>query len=218
MVALRCMHAPSLPFGMGRSVPIKMGRGISMKKFLVLLLCVQLVLCAGVDLAQAAPAAQQADVVIVGAGAAGMTAAISAYETGARNILLVEKLSVVGGGTTCASGGMHACNTQVMQKWGYDETMVDMFATAIRRGVGVGQPAVYGLYIDSATKYVDWLIDSVKAAAESWKSGPYYASLQTVGINHTLGGLVIDTIGRVYNGDNLPIFGLYAGGEVVGNT
>lgn len=117
---------------------------------------------------------------------------------------------MVGGGTTCASGGMHACNTQVIQKWGYDETMVDMFATAIRRGVGVGQPAVYGLYIDSATRYVDWLIDSVKAAADSWKSGPYYASLQTVGINHTLGGLVIDTTGRVYNGDNLPIFGLYA--------
>ena len=66
------------------------------------------------------------------------------------------------------------------------------------------------LYIDSATKYVDWLIDNVKAAAESWKSVPYYASLQTVGINHTLGGLVIDTTGRVYNGDNLPIFGLYA--------
>ena len=62
-----------------------------MKKFLALLLCVQLVLCTGVGLAQAAPAAQQADVVIVGAGAAGMTAAISAYETGARNILLVEK-------------------------------------------------------------------------------------------------------------------------------
>lgn len=31
-----------------------------------------------------------------------------------------------------------------------------------------------------------------------------------MGINHTLGGLVIDTTGRVYNGDNLPIFGLYA--------
>lgn len=87
-----------------------------MKKFLALLLCVQLVLCAGVGLAQAAPAAQQTDVVIVGAGAAGMTAAISTYETSARNILLVEKLSVVGGGTICASGGMHDCNTQVMQK------------------------------------------------------------------------------------------------------
>lgn len=129
MVALRCVHAPSLPFGTRRSVPIKIGRGISMKKFLALLLCVQLVLCTGVGLAQAAPAAQQADVVIV--------------------------------------GGMHAGNTQVMQKWGYDETMVDMFATAIRRGVGVGQPAVYGLYIDPATRYVDWLIDCVKAAAES---------------------------------------------------
>ena len=45
-----------------------------MKKFLALLLCVQLVLCAGVGLSQAAPAAQQADIVIVGAGAAGRAA------------------------------------------------------------------------------------------------------------------------------------------------
>lgn len=29
-------------------------------------------------------------------------------------------------------------------------------------------------------------------------------------INHTLGGQVIDTTGRVYNGDNLPILDLDA--------
>lgn len=79
-----------------------------MKRFLALLLSALLALSAMPALAQEA-AAQQADIVIVGAGAAGMTAALNAYETGARNILLVEKLGVVGGGTTCATGGMHAC-------------------------------------------------------------------------------------------------------------
>ncbi len=129
-----------------------------MKRFLALLLSALLALSAMPALAQEA-AAQQADIVIVGAGAAGMTAALNAYETGARNILLVEKLGVVGGGTTCATGGMHACDTQVMRKLGSEETMVDMFETAVRRGKGLGQPAVYGLYIGAATQFVDWLLD-----------------------------------------------------------
>ncbi|MEG1773945.1 MAG: FAD-binding protein [Oscillospiraceae bacterium] len=60
--------------------------------------------------------------------------------------------------------------------------------------------------------------DAAKQGAAKWAKGPYYASQQTVGINHTLGGLVIDASGRVYNQEKLPIFGLYAGGEVVGNV
>ncbi|MEG1773944.1 MAG: FAD-binding protein, partial [Oscillospiraceae bacterium] len=102
---------------------------------------------------------EQYDIVIAGAGAAGMTAALNAYKTGAKNILLIEKLSVVGGGTTCATGGMHACDTKAMKKLDNKETMVDMFETAVRRGVGVGSTQAYGLYIGAATSYVDWLLD-----------------------------------------------------------
>ena len=84
---------------------------------------------------QEEPQNEQYDIVVAGAGAAGMMAAINAYEHGARNILVVEKQAVVGGGTAAASGGMHACDTKVMQKFGYEETMVDMFETAVyRRG------------------------------------------------------------------------------------
>lgn len=108
---------------------------------------------------QEEPQNEQYDIVVAGAGAAGMMAAINAYEHGARNILVVEKQAVVGGGTAAASGGMHACDTKVMQKFGYEETMVDMFETAVRRGVGLGQTEIYGLYIGAATDFVNWLID-----------------------------------------------------------
>ena len=50
------------------------------------------------------------DVIIVGAGGAGMTAAMSAHDGGAK-VLLLEKMAVAGGNTVCAEGGMNACCT-----------------------------------------------------------------------------------------------------------
>lgn len=45
-----------------------------------------------------------ADIVILGSGAAGMAAALSATENGAKNVLMLEKLQVLGGSTGRSSG------------------------------------------------------------------------------------------------------------------
>ena len=50
----------------------------------------------------------QADVVIVGAGGAGFSAAVSAAEAGAKNIVLLEKNPVVGGHTVISGGSVNA--------------------------------------------------------------------------------------------------------------
>lgn len=55
------------------------------------------------------------DVVIVGAGGAGMSAAITAKQAG-KNVLLLEKMPYVGGNTTKASGGMNAAGTKMQEK------------------------------------------------------------------------------------------------------
>jgi urocanate reductase len=46
------------------------------------------------------------DVVIVGAGASGLSAALSAYQNGVRNMVVIEKMPFVGGSTATAGGGM----------------------------------------------------------------------------------------------------------------
>lgn len=46
--------------------------------------------------------------------------------------------------------------------------------------------------------------------------GPYYASIMTPSVHHTMGGLVIDEDTHVLNKAGKPISGLYAAGEITG--
>lgn len=76
---------------------------------------------AGVDVAALAPITtpteptgdetKDADVVVIGAGGAGMTAAITAAQAG-KKVIIVEKMEMVGGNSVRATGGMNAGKTE----------------------------------------------------------------------------------------------------------
>lgn len=61
------------------------------------------------------------DVVIIGSGGAGMTAAISAHDAGAK-VILLEKMGIVGGNTNFAEGGMNASETQLQKDEGVEDS------------------------------------------------------------------------------------------------
>jgi len=46
--------------------------------------------------------------------------------------------------------------------------------------------------------------------------GPFYAARRIPTVHHTMGGLLIDEYTRVLDGNNNPIPGFYAAGEVTG--
>ena len=58
---------------------------------------------------------QETDVVIIGAGGAGLTAAIEAAEAGA-DVTVLEQMPVIGGNTNKATGGMNASETSVQEE------------------------------------------------------------------------------------------------------
>ena len=62
------------------------------------------------EAAKAEDAAYEADVVIVGAGGAGMTAALTVAEAG-KKVVILESQAMVGGNTVKATGGMNAAKT-----------------------------------------------------------------------------------------------------------
>ena len=70
----------------------------------------------------AAPAAKEevtldCDVVVVGAGGAGLTASVLATQNGMK-VILLEKMPFVGGNSLRAEGGMNAANTSVQKDLG----------------------------------------------------------------------------------------------------
>jgi fumarate reductase flavoprotein subunit len=66
------------------------------------------------------------DIIVVGAGGAGMTAALSAHEAGAK-VVILEKMLVTGGNTNFAEGGMNASETAVQKAEGIEDSN-DLFA------------------------------------------------------------------------------------------
>lgn len=75
-----------------------------------------------------APVAEalQADIVVVGAGGAGMTAAIQAVLDGATNVVILEKMPITGGNTTRSTGGLNAAATQYQEAEGIEDS-IDLF-------------------------------------------------------------------------------------------
>jgi len=69
------------------------------------------------------PITRDVDVVIVGAGGAGMTAALAAIAGGASDVLLVERTAAVGGNTLASGNGMTAWNAIMPERLAEMEAM-----------------------------------------------------------------------------------------------
>lgn len=69
-----------------------------------------------VEVAKTPVTDQTVDVVVVGAGGAGMTAAITAAQAG-KSVVVLEKLGIAGGNTSRSTGGMNAADTVYQDKY-----------------------------------------------------------------------------------------------------
>lgn len=66
----------------------------------------------------------EADVIVVGAGGAGLSAAVTAAQSGA-SVILLEKSGMVGGNTLCATMGINAAGSQVQKDANVTVTVED---------------------------------------------------------------------------------------------
>lgn len=98
------------------------------------------------------------DIVIVGAGAAGITCAITATQRGAR-VLVIEKTDEVGGTLLIAGGKLSAAGTRRQRERGIDDHPDNHFADAMRLSNGTIDPVIVRLAVDEAPHTVDWLDD-----------------------------------------------------------
>ena len=123
-----------------------------MKKTLVLLLA--LVLSLGLAGAMAEPL--ECDVLVVGGGGAGMTAAISAAQAGAK-VILIEKQGYLGGATMMSAGLLPAVGTAQQIDAGIDDNL-EWFVRDIERpsNYAVREELVYAV-AENAKPTLEWL-------------------------------------------------------------
>lgn len=105
---------------------------------------------------ESAPWDKAADVVVVGFGGAGASAALQAQESGGE-VILVDRFG--GGGTTTYSGGViYAGATRFQREAGFDDTVEDML-DYLKLEVGDAvRPETLRRFCEGSAADVDWLI------------------------------------------------------------
>lgn len=103
----------------------------------------------------------ETDVVVVGAGGAGMTAAIELKNAGI-NVIIVEKMPMVGGNTIKATGGMNAAETSVQAELGIEDTVEQFIEDTMTGGYNVNNKELVTIMAKNSADAIDWL-DSIGA-------------------------------------------------------
>ena len=96
------------------------------------------------------------DVVIVGAGGAGMSAAITAKQQG-KTVLLLEKMPYVGGNTTKATGGMNAAETHYQAEQGITDSVEQFVEDTMKGGHNINNPDLVRTMAEKSADAINWL-------------------------------------------------------------
>ncbi|MFL8968939.1 flavocytochrome c [Helcococcus kunzii] len=104
---------------------------------------------------------QEADIVVVGAGGAGLTSAIKATEAG-KKVVIVEKAGNTGGNTNRATGGMNAAETHYQKEAKIEDTVEQFIADTMKGGHDKNNPELVKTLAGNSSKAIDWL-DSIDA-------------------------------------------------------
>lgn len=100
-----------------------------------------------------------ADVIVVGAGASGMMAALSAVQNGAESVIIVEKTSQSGGSLNAVTDTLSAANTIIQELDDITgDSMLAYQADIIAQSLGGKiDEDIIEVYANGATKIVSWL-------------------------------------------------------------
>jgi fumarate reductase flavoprotein subunit len=98
------------------------------------------------------------DAIIVGAGSAGMVAAIFASRRGGK-VLVVESTASLGGTLHWSSGRMSAAGTKLQAEKGITDSKQDFFDDVMRICGNTADPALVRLAVEHATETFDWLME-----------------------------------------------------------
>ncbi len=91
------------------------------------------------------------DIVVVGAGGAGLSAAVAAAETDeGLKIVVLEKQGILGGNTNYSTGGINAAETDIQKGLGIEDTKQLFYDDTMRGGKNENIPSLVWNLVDNA--------------------------------------------------------------------
>ncbi len=97
------------------------------------------------------------DIVIIGAGGAGLTAATEAASKG-KKVIVVEKMGNAGGNTISSTGGLNASETSIQKKLGIEDSNESYYNDTMKGGYNKNNPDLVRNMVEKSAETVDWLI------------------------------------------------------------
>lgn len=101
---------------------------------------------------------ETADVIVVGSGFAGLTAAVEARNSGA-SVIVIEKMRAPGGNSIISDGGIAAAGTEEQRKAGIEDSPDLMYQDMLRAGLGLNHPVLVKEVTERSYEVLRWTVD-----------------------------------------------------------
>lgn len=148
----------------------------------------------------------ETDVVVIGAGGAGMTAAITAKQAGL-DVIILEKMSMIGGNTVKATGGMNAAETKYQKESGIEDSVQTYIDDTIKGGYEINDPELVRVLAENSAAGIDWL-DTINAPLPkvSFSGGATNARIHAPADGSGVGSYLVEAFSKQLEELNIPVY------------
>ncbi len=150
---------------------------------------------------------KQVDVIVVGAGGAGLMAAIQAHMAGA-DVLVIQKTDDVFTSSTAISGGsFSAAGTRFQREKGIEDSPAKFYEDMLKYGRYMNDPELLKMLTENAGIVFDWLVDQgLPSVRLETTPGSGHSVLRSYRSNKNTGKDYIDTMYAIVEKRQIPIY------------
>lgn len=146
------------------------------------------------------------DVVIIGAGGAGMTAAIEAKDAGLNPVIL-EKMPIAGGNTSKSSSGMNASGTKFQKEQGLTDSNDAFYEETLKGGHGTNDKEMLRYFVDHSADAIDWLdVNGIKLDNLTITGGMSVKRTHRPSDGSAIGGYLVKGLMENVTKRHIPVF------------
>jgi len=117
---------------------------------------------------------READVIVLGSGGAALTAAIAAYDFGAKDVVILEKSGMVGGTTAMSGGMLWIPNNLYQQAAGIADSDEDVVAYLDALAPGALDPDTLGAFLERGPEMIRYFAEKTPVRFHAYADFPDY--------------------------------------------